>query len=247
MASLDFGINYGGFNPATLEMSGSASASRNLPIEPTLPSWLPTDPNALNAELRQQYGGRGIMKQAKKAGQAIDRMQQFNLSTGTQMANNAASSYAQRVRQQGGTAFDADAVKAQAMMGVLQQNAGLGLEKQDRLLQAKMKASEMKANLAGAINQSRLGYLGTLAGTYTGMRGQNITYDYQQDMLGKMGGKGSTASGQVPTGMGGGFGNYSMGYIPNSGPITPAMLGGQVQPNSVFTAFGGPGATAYLR
>lgn len=229
------GLGAGGFSLS--EYSSSP------PSEPTLPDWLPTNANAFNSELQAQYNrpNKGLFG-AKKAGQAIDQMQQFNMSMGMSAANNAAQDYATRVMQQGGTAFNAGAVKAQALMPVLQQNAALGLEKQDRLTQARMKAADMKANLAGAINNSRLNYLSTLAGTYTTMRGQNITDQGQKAALAfsRLGGGGSGGAG-AGAGAGGGANIYSPGYISNAGPITEGTKNGVPIRNTALVGFGGPG------
>jgi len=192
-------------------------AGSTLPIEPTLPDWLPTDPNSQNSELIDQYNSVGNLG-ANKAARAIDRTGAINKSMGLQSANNAAMDYTNRILQAGGTALAAGAVKAQAMLPVLRDASATQERKQAMLMDARKTAASMRQNLASAINQSRQQYLGTLAGTYTTMRGQNVQYEASGAGRG---------SGYPPGGYGDPYGGngsapFNPGYIPNAGAIQPS-------------------------
>lgn len=206
----------GGFGTPTVSSSSSSfSGGSTLPFEPTLPDWLPTDPNSQNSELRDQYAAVGNFG-ANKAAKAIDRTSAINKTMGLQAANNAATDYTNRIMQAGGTALASGAVKAQALLPVLRDQSATEERKQAMLMDARKTAAGMRQNLAGAINQSRNQYLGQLAGTYTTMRGQNV--QYQMSGAGQSSGTGG--SGVAP--YGGSYnqaGPFSPGYIPNQGPI----------------------------
>lgn len=199
---------------------GFFSSSTSAPTEPILPEWLPTDPNANNSELMDQYSSIGNFG-ANKAARAIDRRSAINTSMGMQAANNAGTDYANRLMQAGGTAFATGAVKAQAMLPVLKQAADSEVSKQAMLMDAKKTAAQMRQNVAGQLAQSRQSYLGMLAGTYTTMRGQNI----QSDAYGRSQ-TAASRSGLAPVPGGGmispGGQPFMPGYIPNQGPIDPS-------------------------
>lgn len=134
---------------------------------------------------------------------------------GLQAANSAASDYTARLMQAGGTAFASGAVKAQAMLPVLRDASATTERKNAMLMDARKTAATMRANIAGQLASSRQSYLGTLAGTYTTMRGQNIQYQEEQDALGA-----SRATGAP--GMGGNGAPFTPGYIQNSGAVLPS-------------------------
>lgn len=203
-------------SPTGAGWSTGFTAGSTLPIEPTLPSWLPTDPNSQNSELMDQYGAVNNFG-ANKAARAIDRTSAINKSMGLQAANNAAADYSNRILQAGGTALATGAVKAQAMLPVLRDASATQERKQMMLMNARKEAAGMRQNLAGAISQSRNQYLGMLAGTYTTMRGQNVQYQASGAGQGTGGGTASN-----PFGVGYNGQPFSPGYIPNQGSITPS-------------------------
>lgn len=196
--------------------SQSSSSSQSLPIEPVLPDWMGTDPNAFTGEMSDMYGSIGNFG-ANKAARAIDRRSAINTSMGMQAANNAATDYTNRLMQGGATAFASGAVKAQAMLPVLKQSADTEVSKQAMLMDARKQAAQMKSQIAGQLSGARQSYLSNLAGMYTTMRGQNIQYDATSSARGDAaGGSGN------PFGAGYNTTPFTPGYVTNTGPIDPS-------------------------
>jgi hypothetical protein len=215
MPALSFGAPFpqnGGF------YASQSSSSQTLPIEPVLPEWMGTDPNAFTGEMSDMYGSIGNFG-ANKAARAIDRRSAINQTMGMQAANNAAQDYTSRLMQGGATAFASGAVKAQAMMPVLKQSADTEVSKQAMLMDARKAAASMKSQLSGQMAGARQSYLSNLAGMYTTMRGQNIQYDANSNAYGQGGAGAGTAN---PFGVGANAAPFTPGYIPNQGPIIPS-------------------------
>lgn len=230
-----FQIDPFNFSSGTGSGSSSSTSHTGLTGEPTLPDWLSTDPDSVSQELLSQYGrgapGMGQYKRSANENIALTR------STGMQTANSAAADYTNRLTQAGGTAFASGAVKAQAMMPVLKQVAGMKQQKAETILSLKSKNADRQAALAGQLSGARSNYLGMLASTYTTMRGQNISSDSSSRAQDESERMGALARGEVPMGIygagglggagsassadggAGASGPFNPGYITNAGPI----------------------------
>lgn len=135
-----------------------------------MPSWLSTDPSGSIGELMQSYAG--IPAAFDPSGQVAARNAAigYNTSAGTQAANNAATEYSNRAAQSGASGLGAGAVKAQAMMPVLSQNAKLKTEAADVAAKAHQDAASLASQIAGTIGQLRTSYLSTLTGYAQGQQ-----------------------------------------------------------------------------
>lgn len=136
-----------------------------------LPPWLSSNPDSNMGELLSSYAG--VQNAFDPTGQVDARNNAigYNTAAGTQAANNAASEYANRATQQGGSALGAGVVKAQSMMPVLQANASLKSEAADVAAKAHQDAASLASQIAGTIGSLRTSYLQTLTGFAQGQQG----------------------------------------------------------------------------
>lgn len=153
-------VSGAGNGVAGLQNSGGVPSPNSI----QLPSWLNQNPDSQLGELMSTYGG--IQSAFDPSGQVQARNDAigYNTSEGTQAANNAATEYANRATQSGGSALGAGVVKAQAMLPVLSQNAALKTDAADVAARAHHDAASLASQVASTIGQLRTSYLGTLAG-----------------------------------------------------------------------------------
>lgn len=129
-----------------------------------LPSWLSSNANSQMGELLKSYSAIPAAFDPTDQVNARNNAIGFNTAAGTQAANNAASEFANRASQSGGSALGAGVVKAQSMMPVLQQNAALRTDAADVAARAHQSAATLASQIAGTIGQLRTSYLQTLTG-----------------------------------------------------------------------------------
>lgn len=132
------------------------------PNQVQMPSWM----GSADANMQE------LLKAYKKVPKAFDPTAQvdarnsaiaYQTTAGGQAANNAASEYANRAMQQGGSALGAGVVKAQAMMPVFAANAGLKSEAADVAAKAHQEAASLQGQIASTIANLRTSHLQTMA------------------------------------------------------------------------------------
>lgn len=153
--------------PGSVQSSQNAmSAQANIPginaIE--MPSWLSKDPNANIGELLDSYSKIGAAFDPSGQVAARNAAIGYNTSAGTQAANNAATEYSNRAAQSGASGLGAGAVKAQAMMPVLSQNAALKIDAADVAAKTYQEGASLASQVASTIGELRQSYLTTLTG-----------------------------------------------------------------------------------
>ncbi len=130
-----------------------------------MPSWLNTNPDSNISELLAEYGNVGSeydqMSQAQN--KAYNDSIGYTIGAGTQAAGNAATEYANRAAQSGGSALGAGVVKAQAMMPTLKAANDLRLQGVNQAAETKQKGLDLSSQIAQTIGNLRQSYLGTLA------------------------------------------------------------------------------------
>jgi len=150
-----------------------------------LPSWLSASPDDHMHELLQSYAGVGAAFDPSGQVQARNNAIGYNTTAGTQAANNAASEYANRASQQGGSALGAGVVKAQAMLPVFAQNAALKSDAADVAAKAHQDAATLASQIGDTIGKLRMSYLGTLAGFVQNQQGMALdTFKANQAVAG---------------------------------------------------------------
>lgn len=142
------------FTPQTSEFAQPNSVQ--------MPSWM----SSADGNMQE------LLKTYKKVPKAFDPTDQvdarnnaiaYQTSAGGQAANNAATEYANRAMQQGGSALGAGVVKAQSMMPVFAANAGLKSEAADIAAKAHQGAVDLSARIAQTIAGLRESHLSTMA------------------------------------------------------------------------------------
>jgi hypothetical protein len=149
---------------ARLQLSGGKVPDIN-GVE--MPDWLDTDPDAEIGELLQTYAGIGAAFDPKAQVKARENAAAYNTSAGNQAANNAATEYANRAAQSGGSALCAGVVKAQALMPVMRENAALKTDAADVAAKSHQQAISLAAQVASTIGSLRNSYLASLTGYAT--------------------------------------------------------------------------------
>lgn len=141
-----------GVNPSTVPGINSVQ----------LPSWMSANPDDNLKELLQTYASipSAFSPTAQEA--AYNSAIGYNTSAGNQAANNAATSYANSAAQSGASQLGAGAVKAQALMPVLSQNAQLKVQSANTAAQDYQSAATLASQVANNIDQLRTSYLSTL-------------------------------------------------------------------------------------
>jgi len=148
---------------AGLQLSGGKVPGIN---DVEMPDWLQDDDDGDGniQELLKTYAGIGAAFNPKDQVAARNNAASYNLSAGTQAANNAATEYTNRAAVTGGSTLGAGVVRAQALMPVLQQNAALKTEGADIAAKSHQTAISLAAQVASTIGQLRQSYLSTLTG-----------------------------------------------------------------------------------
>lgn len=135
-----------------------------------LPSWLSGNQNSQMNELSNTYAGINAAFDPTAQVAARQNAAAFNLSAGTSAANNAATEYANRASQSGASSLGAGAVKAQAMMPVLSQNAALKTDAADVAAKSHADAISLASQVAATMANLRTSYLQTLTGYTQGQQ-----------------------------------------------------------------------------
>ena len=216
----------------TASTSATRTAGTEMPILPTgpypnrtLPSWLPSSPDAITPELADQYGKVNAAYDTTAIDAAAKEQQAQDLTAGLTAANNAAAEYAAKTRQQGGSGAAAGAVKAQGDVTALRSAASEKLDLAKFDAQQREAAASQSAQIASTLSGLRSDYLRTLTG-----------YAASEDATGTgrataTAGAGVDTTGKGGAGGGGGLGgNFSPGYVTDQGPVVPSSNSNAITP-----------------
>lgn len=127
----------------------------------SLPSWMPRQ-SANEAELMEQYRNTNQMFDSSSYDQASEAQQSRVLTTALNAGNNAASEYANRARQSGGSALGAGLVKAEAGVGARMAAGEMELERQRFDARQREAAATHATQIATTLGQLRDSYLKSL-------------------------------------------------------------------------------------
>lgn len=164
-------LNYQNSAPAATKSAASNISATAPGVNPSsvpninsiqMPSWLSTNPDSNLQELLQTYASIPSAYSPAAQESAYNSAIGYNTTAGNQAANNAATAYSNSAAQSGGSQLGAGAVKAQALLPVLSQNAQLKVQSANTAAQDYQSAATLAAQVANNIDQLRTSYLGTL-------------------------------------------------------------------------------------
>lgn len=162
--------NYDGTQTDPFETGGDINKLATSQNSTGLPGWLTRNPNDLTRELRQTYKHIPGMFDDVGIGAAYDDAIANVRGMGGQIATNAAAEAIARAGQTGGQ-VNSEMAKAQAMLPVYSETAGLAKEKANTLLDAAKAKASLHAEVASTLGQLRTSYLGNLAQVYMQKKG----------------------------------------------------------------------------
>lgn len=179
--------------------AAASSGTANVPgiNQVQLPSWLSSNGDANMKELLDTYSGIGAAFDPTGQVNARNAQIGYNTTAGNQAANNAATEYSNRAQQSGGSGLGAGAVKAQALMPVMSQNAQLRTDAADVAAKSHQDAITLASQVAGTIGNLRSSYLNTLTQYSTGQ--QQLALSKYQAEQGAAGQAANTALGYAQT------------------------------------------------
>lgn len=153
--------------------AGRTSVGANIPgiNDVELPDWLKGGADKNMSELMDVYHGIPEAFDPSRQVKARNKAIGYQTSVGGQAAANAATEYANRASQTGGSALGAGVVQAQALMPVFAANAKLRGEASDIAAEAHQKAAGLAASIATTIGGLRESYLKTLTSYAQGQQG----------------------------------------------------------------------------
>jgi uncharacterized membrane-anchored protein YhcB (DUF1043 family) len=140
-------------------LSSTSSTSPAYDRVSAIPSWLPPSDTH---ELADQYAKTGEMFDTKGYDDASEGQQSRVLTTALNAGNNAATDYANRARQAGGSGMGAGLIKAQATVGARKVAGDMELERQKFDASQREKAAGHAASIAQTLGQLRQSYLQTI-------------------------------------------------------------------------------------
>ena len=166
----------------TIGANNQLNLSYSDPNNVKLPNWLSTNPDDTMKELIGAYGNIQNTYNSTLANQVNARNNaiSYQTSAGTQAANNAASEYAARAQQEGGSTLGAGVVKAQSMLPVYAANAGLRTEAADLAAKTHQEALGLSMQVGNTIAGLRQNYLKSLADF---AQGQQSLQQQQNQMI----------------------------------------------------------------
>lgn len=127
----------------------------------SIPSWLPSQ-GANERELMDQYRGTNAAFDTGAYDQASEAQQSRLLTSALNSGNNAATEYANRARQQGGSALGAGLVKAQAQTSARTAAGGMEMERQKFDASQRAAAATHASQIATTLGTLRDSYLKSL-------------------------------------------------------------------------------------
>lgn len=219
--------NYPGFFPNTAGV-GYGAALPAYPRVSAIPSWLPSEGGSqLQTELEEvpsAFSTSGFDK-------ASEDQQSRVLTTALDAGNNAATEYANKARQQGGSGMGAGLIKAEA--GVAGENTAgqIALQRAQFDASQREKAATLSSQIANNLGNLRDSYIKTLTNYATSE--DSISENYYSKMLGGPGSS-TTAHPGPESVIGGGIGheNDFLTFGPG-GNINTGTNSFQNQPNQL--------------
>lgn len=149
-------------NPTLNGTNRAFSNSLNIPAYErvsSIPSWLPAfDTN----ELANEYKNTGKMFDTSAYDAESEGQQSRLLTTALNAGNNAATEYANRARQSGGSGMGAGLIKAQASVGARKSAGEMALETKKFDASQREKAAGHAAQIASTLGSLRDSYLKTM-------------------------------------------------------------------------------------
>lgn len=152
---------WGGF---TFGSTGSNSTNSPYP-DRQLPSWMPTM-DSMTRELQGEYGRVRSDFDTSQYDLASTRAEANTLTTGINAGNNAATAYANKVRQAGGSGLGAGLVKAESVVAGRKAAGDVALERARFDIQQREGAATQAASIASTLGELRNRYLASLV-SYT--------------------------------------------------------------------------------
>lgn len=215
-----------GSSMASGAFSSSSSSTPAYTRVTSIPGWLP--PSDMH-ELVDQYGKTGEMFGTSEYDTANQRQQSRVLTTALNAGNNAATEYANRARQSGGSGMGAGLVKAQAAVGGQRVAGEMELDRQKFDASQREKAATHASQIATTLAGLRDSYLKTIVDYAT--KSDSTMADFTSKMA-------AINSNRVnDTSRNSGPSQFNPGYVTNSGPIRPASINGQSMPNASFGSY----------
>jgi hypothetical protein len=208
------------FTPSAVGASASGPAYERIS---SIPSWLPREGNQ---QLLEQYGNIGKDFSTEGYDKESRGQQSRVLTTALNAGNNAAAEYANRARQQGGSAFGAGLVKAQAQVGAQKTAGDMALEREKFDASQREKAAGLASQIASTLGNLRDSYLKSIVSYATSE--DQISADYSAKMAAVDASRKGSGNEPPPPN------SFTPGYVPTFGPITQATVNGQTVPNAAF-------------
>jgi hypothetical protein len=168
-ATLDF-WNKAGYDPSKpnngLALGGSSISGSGPAYDrvSSIPAWLPQEGGS---QLMDQYNQVASQFDTKGYDDASEGQQSRLLTTALNAGNNAATDYANRARQAGGSGMGAGLIKAQASVGARKMAGDMELERQKFDASQRKDAAGLSAQIATTLGQLRDSYLKTIVGYAT--------------------------------------------------------------------------------
>lgn len=241
-------------------ISASGSSSSSLYSDPaTKVNFNPTDLSPILSGQRDSsvLGLQSLQKKVqqqsaiRKALSDYDALYASTKATGFQAADNAGTTYANRLMQAGVNPTASGVVTAQSKLPVYSALAQINQQKSATRLDAVQKADALAAQIASTIGSIQLNYSKTLADYNTSLNAQHLNageFNAQQRMTGRTSDRSyalqaqqlrdqeaAQAAALAASGNSNGIPNitpdYSPGYITNSGPLIPDSNTTNINPN----------------
>lgn len=185
-----------------------------------LPSWLPSSGSQIR-ELQTEYGNVNSNFDTSAYDSAASAMQGHIASAAMTGANNAATEYANRARQAGGSGAGAGLVKAEAQVGAQRTIGESKLEVAKYDIAQREAAAGQAAQIASTIGSLRDSYLKSLV-SYTTSEDQISADFYTKNRAldqsgGRGGGGGASWNAFIPSGQGIATAGPGTAYNPYTG------------------------------
>jgi hypothetical protein len=151
----------------------------------SIPAWLPREGNQ---QLLDQYNQVASQFDTKGYDDASQGQQSRILTTALNAGNNAATDYANRARQAGGSGMGAGLIKAEASVGARKVAGDMELERQKFDASQREKAAGLSAQIASTLGNLRDSYLKTLVSYATSEDATSASFKSNQmnlDMEGR--------------------------------------------------------------
>lgn len=139
----------------------------------SIPNWLPQE---RTGELMDQYRNTNTMFDTGAYDQASQAQESRMLTQGLNAGNNAATDYANRARQSGGSAMGAGLVKAEAQTGARAQAGQMKLQRHQYDTEQREKAATHATAIATTLGQLRDSYLKSIVEYATKEDGINADF-----------------------------------------------------------------------